>query len=189
MMNHLPYDEQPVLFELESAEDKVFLGLKKCEGPGWIAKQRGHLMVCILLANSQLYLILLSVLSSNRLPQIISSMNHMASTLVMNWKMLCVRISLTHLLRSVRYSVQTGPLRVDNRHQLHWISKKERINLRLVKSADSVVQHFLRNPLKVGHIQYHLRFATVGGNSLFQFCFGKTLFHIHFHDSKINMEK
>ena len=58
MMDHHKYDEQPVFFELKSAEDKAFLELKECKGPGWTAEQRGHLMVCILLADSQLYLIL-----------------------------------------------------------------------------------------------------------------------------------
>ena len=58
MMDHHDYDEQPVLFELKSAEDKAFLGLQERKGPGWIAKQRGPLVVCILLANSQLLLIL-----------------------------------------------------------------------------------------------------------------------------------
>ena len=53
MMNHLPYDGQPVLFELKSAEDNVFLELEKRRGPGWTAEQRGPLEVCILLANSQ----------------------------------------------------------------------------------------------------------------------------------------
>ena len=54
MMDHHKYDEQPVLFELKSAEDKAFLGLKERQGPGWTAEQCGHSMVCILLANSQL---------------------------------------------------------------------------------------------------------------------------------------
>ena len=115
MMDHHKYDEQPVWFELKSAEDKVFLGLEKHQGPGWIAKQHGPLVVCIVSQFTVVLDIILSVLPSNRLLQNRSSMNHMVSTLVMNWKTLCVRISLTHLLQSVRYSVRTGPLRVDNK--------------------------------------------------------------------------
>ena len=51
MMDCHKCHEQPVWFELKSAKEKVFLGLKEHEGPGWIAKQCGPLEVCILLAN------------------------------------------------------------------------------------------------------------------------------------------